>query len=262
MLDSGAATNLIDSALATRLGLTLRKLARPCYFQGAAGRSEVCTESTRAYSWIGRARPRLFFRVAPCRIPVILGIPFLARYEVRFDWAQKAASMRFADRELAIPVHFSDSTNLFSSAPQGTVVPQPPSVPLLPVASSLCSDTPDLDSLIPTTDFIQPAAPDSNARPGKKSRHRLNQHARFQEFTLAFIQPGTDASAVDPSPAVLASPESTPPEVTRMLALFQDVFPEKLPPGLPPSRAHEHFIEVLENSKPPSVAKNISNGQE
>ena len=37
-----------------------------------------------------------------------------------------------------------------------------------------------------------------------------------------------------------------------MLASFRDVFPDQLPPGLPPSREVDHKIELVANSSPPS----------
>ena len=140
LLDSGAASNLMYSGLAEMLGLTPKKLRRPCYFQGAAGRSEICETSTRCHAHIGRARAHLFFRLAKCRIPVILGVPFLAYFNVRFDWENRAASMRFHGSRIGIPVHFSDSSNVFSTVPPDTVVLAPMETPLTFDAISTCSD--------------------------------------------------------------------------------------------------------------------------
>ncbi|GJP38815.1 hypothetical protein CLOM_g23224 [Closterium sp. NIES-68] len=44
-----------------------------------------------------------------------------------------------------------------------------------------------------------------------------------------------------------------PAKVSALLAKFVDVFPDELPPGLPPSRAVDHRIELEPGSKP--VAK-------
>ena len=42
-----------------------------------------------------------------------------------------------------------------------------------------------------------------------------------------------------------------PKELSYLLEEFKDVFPEKLPPGLPPSRNLEHEIPLVPNSTPP-----------
>ena len=53
--------------------------------------------------------------------------------------------------------------------------------------------------------------------------------------------------------AALASSESELAAVRRStLTAFRDVFPEELPPGLPPSREVDHRIELVPGSTPPS----------
>jgi Reverse transcriptase (RNA-dependent DNA polymerase) len=56
--------------------------------------------------------------------------------------------------------------------------------------------------------------------------------------------------------AVLQNPSPTSPDLPdnarQLLTAFADVFPEKLPEELPPSRETYHRIEILPNAVPPS----------
>jgi hypothetical protein len=68
---------------------------------------------------------------------------------------------------------------------------------------------------------------------------------------------GHRVSAVDLSEAIKST--ATPPETLlfeaarqRLLTSFRDVFPEELPPGLPPKREVDHRIELFPGAKPTS----------
>ncbi|CAI7870949.1 unnamed protein product [Closterium sp. NIES-53] len=52
--------------------------------------------------------------------------------------------------------------------------------------------------------------------------------------------------------AAVGEKAALPGEVSALLAEFADVFPDELPPGLPPSRAVDHWIELEPGSRPPS----------
>jgi len=46
--------------------------------------------------------------------------------------------------------------------------------------------------------------------------------------------------------------ETTPPEATKLLKEFSDVFPKELPAELPPKRSIDHWIELTLGAEPPS----------
>ena len=72
----------------------------------------------------------------------------------------------------------------------------------------------------------------------------------------AFLQPASDTTCLDPSPFILKG--SIPTEVRKILGDFRDVFPTKLPDGLPPKRELEHRIDLITDVKPPT--QDLSNG--
>jgi len=45
--------------------------------------------------------------------------------------------------------------------------------------------------------------------------------------------------------------DATPPEVKNVLHDYEDLFPDELPAGAPPSRGFEHKIELEPGAKPP-----------
>ena len=49
-------------------------------------------------------------------------------------------------------------------------------------------------------------------------------------------------------------PSSLPPAVTNILQEFADVFPQDVPPGLPPIRGIEHQIDLIPGASLPNHA--------
>ena len=48
-------------------------------------------------------------------------------------------------------------------------------------------------------------------------------------------------------------PSSLPPAVTNILQEFTDVFPQDVPPGLPPIRGIEHQIDLIPGASLPPI---------
>jgi hypothetical protein len=117
---------------------------------------------------------------------------------------------------------------------------------------------------------------------GKTWLERLNPRVDWSKHTLEFSYAGLDHLLVAPESerrarlrkaqkkvinqllndketssvlcvASVEQPATTPSAIdfTSVLAEFKDVFPEQLPPGLPPERAVEHSIEVIPGQTPP-----------
>ena len=80
---------------------------------------------------------------------------------------------------------------------------------------------------------------------------QLKRAIRKQEqLGLAVVTPTAAEDEVGEHPPQ-ASAKDIPAEIRCVLHDFADVFPEKLPPGLPPKRGVDHRIELVENSQPP-----------
>ena len=57
-------------------------------------------------------------------------------------------------------------------------------------------------------------------------------------------------------------PSSLPPAVTNILQEFSDVFPQDVPPGLPPIRGIEHQIDLIPGASLPNHAPYRTNPEE
>ena len=57
-------------------------------------------------------------------------------------------------------------------------------------------------------------------------------------------------------------PSSLPPAVTNILQEFADVFPQDVPPGLPPIRGIEHQIDLIPGASLPNRAPYRTNPEE
>ena len=58
------------------------------------------------------------------------------------------------------------------------------------------------------------------------------------------------------------APSSLPPAVTNILQEFTDVFPQDMPPGLPPIRGIEHQIELILGASLPNRVLYRTNPEE
>ena len=98
------------------------------------------------------------------------------------------------------------------------------------------------------------------------SAQKIKKLARHEDVYLAVVRPieeedkrdhedqeFKEANAiVELDDAKIETP--FPREVKDMLVEFSDVFPEELPPGVPPKRAVDHRIELLPGIEPPHRA--------
>ena len=79
----------------------------------------------------------------------------------------------------------------------------------------------------------------------------MHRHHQLHTIHTALSQ-GHRVSAVDLSEAIRAEDERLESARRRMLDSYRDVFPDELPPGLPPSREVDHKIELVPGATPQS----------
>ena len=228
MVDSGATLNCISAITAERLRSKLRPVRRE-FDIAQADRStfpvyNFVIETIR----IGKLSVRAVFYVTPMDYDMILGTPFLQRYRPVLDWRGGVMQVRYngvvchiqpAARPLREPEHLIKAL----TSPEEAI---------------------NLIRREPKTMDVPQQRPCSDAPTGN-------------QYYLAILETGEmDDDFVHGSakPQEEWPPREVPPEIADVLREFADVFPAKLPVGLPPEREVDHRIEIDE-TVPPPVAK-------
>lgn len=105
--------------------------------------------------------------------------------------------------------------------------------------------------LLPPVDTEGPSRIIARLVPAKQFATLARHHDTFAVIVTSSDDTQTDASSSSPAPSS-STPPALHPRAERLLSTYADVFPDQLPPGLPPPRAVDHRIELEEGFAPPS----------
>lgn len=248
LLDSGATGNFVRASFVKKHRIATSPLPQHdivTLADGSTRRSGCAVKAARLT--IGSYTDSFDFVSLPLsEYDAILGMSWLHHFNPEIDWREK--SIQFVDEFMQKHVLSGKDSPLLASASAA-----PPSIeaaaaeqaPPLPRKEASAKSTPSALNLI---SFKQ-----------LERQWRDNQFDRESVF-LVFPHEVRAAAASDSAHqlnSVAAQPAGT---VTTLLAKaseratteFRDVFPEELPPGLPPSREVDHKIELVPDAKPPS----------
>ena len=78
-------------------------------------------------------------------------------------------------------------------------------------------------------------------------KRAIRQH---EQLGLVVVTPTAAEDEVNEHPPQVSA-NDTPTEIRSVLHDFANVFPKKLPPGLPPKHRVDHLIELVDNAQPP-----------
>jgi len=98
LLDSGASDNFISDSLVTQLNLHRHPLHINLHFRTANGERLPCTHYVRARLFLPTFSFRVCFRIAPITPQLILGCPFLERFNPDINWHTRTMSLHFRDQ--------------------------------------------------------------------------------------------------------------------------------------------------------------------
>ena len=231
LIDSGATGDFVSSAFVRKHQLPLSKKGKLSELVTLAdGRQQAASDCLpSAPVRIGSYSDRLSLTATELSgYDVILGMPWLRRYNPSIDW--RGCTVSFDDQH--------KQRHVLRRAPTGLAEWKLPSPSPFRPALNLVS-----------------------------LRQVQRQHKAGQIDSACLIWPQAirdlstgEVNSVDrsPSPPSPSSPSPSPIDSAaaaarlRALSGFQDVFPEELPPGLPPSREVDHRIELVPGSSPPS----------
>ena len=226
LLDSGASENFISTEQCAKLGLRRFKLVGGECFTAASGQNIPCTEFVRVrFTLPGEPTSFSFptmLKIVPVGQRIILGLPFLSRFNPHIDWAARTVSLRAHKRSYVFQVR-PTAPGAYQNAVYFPHDPKP----------------------------TEQGAPQGN--------NAEAHHLPFEDLSDSEAEEILRQN--DPSHDIFGQPVGPPkpeppavpvaPEIEKLLKEFDDIFPAALPPGLPPSRPTDHAIDLVPGATPP-----------
>ena len=275
MLDSGATGNFVSSGFIQKHGFTTTSLPGQDTVTLADGSTQTTGSMVQAAAvQICSYTDRLDLVTLPLTgYDVILGMPWLYHYNPVVDWQQESITFvqhckRFRRKRVLRASSAAGSVSVAAvrhvSAPvAGVIVPLDnrsqvcarESVHLVS-AKSLKQDI--RRGLVEHVAILRPSQVDSlvESSSSPSSSSSLSSSSNPMAGIHEAYARGQRVCAADLSKSIQSSVSSDHRVLTQArreaLAEFRDVFPEKLPDGLPPARSVDHKIELVAGSTPPS----------
>ena len=104
LLDSGASDSFISAEVVKQSALRLLPLKTPVKVRVANGQLISVSHFVRVTVVIGTLKTRLFLRVIPTPLPIVLGYPFLFFFNPHINWKARTITITVGKREHTVPV--------------------------------------------------------------------------------------------------------------------------------------------------------------
>ena len=234
IIDSGSCNNLVSSDLVKKLGLSTRPHKHPYHIQwlNDSGKAKV-TQTVRVYFSIGTYADFADCDVVPMQAcSLLLGRP----WEYDNDALHHGRSNKYT---------------LMYNGKNITLLPLTPAEILEADRERVANEKQDL-----------------NVKPELQQSIKLKGPVLFAtKSDLADIDYDNDklCYALICKEALFSLediPTSFPPAVTDLLQEYGDIFPDEIPPGLPPLRGIEHQIDLIPGATLPNRAAYRTNPEE
>ena len=249
MLDSGATGNFVSSTFVQRCGFETTSLLRQDTVTLADGSTQTTGSMVQAAAVrICSYTDRLDLVTLPLiGYDVILGMPWLYHYNPVVDWQQEVLTFvqqckRFRRKRVL------KATPPTSGPTVGPVVSAVAEVRVTPPGNGH-------GRAGRTVNLVSAKSLKQDIRRGLVEQVTILRHARdLDSMSQASHSPlPSHVATAELQEASLSSDARALADARReALAKFKDVFPEKLPDGLPPARSVDHKIELIPGSAPPS----------
>lgn len=256
LLDTGASRSFINSSLVRTLGLQTFSLTTPCTFTLADGTS--ISLDCGVHSLTIRCGKAFFvgdFVVGPIPFGIILGIDWFLKNRVAWFFLPDSLRVFVWGHRMELPVRLCEPSTTYTS-------PEPFSRPevvaaaaedaYVPFAKQVSSMTPEeafaLLRLTPAQrrTFQRAASnPSSTTLPSSLALANSFDDDCESTWATATLDYTLFDSWVESDEAL-----SLPPSVLRVLKAHRSLFPDNLPPGLPPKRPFDHRILTLPGKLP------------
>ena len=253
LIDSGASENFISSDVVSSLQLPFHELKFPSSLRVADGSIHEVTKFVRVKLSFDSVLIPFVLRIFSMSHQVILGFPFLQRFQPLVDWSAKCLSFVFRGR--SVTLCSADKSCVRSMGDRHVLLG--------------CLET-KLPSLFRQSSIIVREAESMPQRPKKQNcnyskKDNLNDiHAVVESqlqaenpqelipFALDEFVLGKSAKAKEKSQEkTILKLTNVPQEGIQLINSFSELFPVELPPGLPPKREIEFHIELVPQAVPP-----------
>ena len=287
LADTGASENFLSEELVRALGLCTHQRKTPLWIKIANGEKMRCDQFARVSVRIGTWRTRMAFVILPGGPTMILGMPFFLRTEPQIKWKDRvfvvhdgatthilrAELLTAAEKELAeayahvewdakrmvsedsseSEASLGESDNPADGEAAQGPVPSPKRKSVLLRRKCLVIADPSEDSSVYVAQVSGMALPTLERKFGGPVVEPTRDDRREIEALLDRAADRLAHGKPVPKPSEVAQPEEAVPEALQaLLREFADVFPEKLPLGLPVSRETDHTIDLEEGARPPA----------
>jgi hypothetical protein len=244
MIDCGATGEFIDSKYVERNSNSIKSLPLPKqdFVTLANGsRQEAGSIVKSANLSIGSYVDQVDFISLPLvGYDIILGMTWLNKYNPVIDWRNKL--VKFEDK-------LSKQHEL-----KGKSIPSKPKQVIKNINGNTNNVVPPKSSSGKySLNMISSSSLRCQIRTNKIDKNDI--WLVFPHEISSLIETGTSSNTISSVDQVeIISIESKELEVVskQMINKYHDVFPDELPPGLPPQREIDHKIELIPNSSPPS----------
>ena len=242
LLDSGATENFIARKVVDKLHCRVWKMQSPMYVKVATGEEQRVDSFVKIGVYFNSICLVLSFRIIGMDPEIVLGIPFLERFDPFINWKRK--TLRFSHRGRLVL--------LKSTSPYLAVLEHPlPALlagkdyPIHEVKDVL--EPPKLETfkikgMMTSTDGMNSAHVDC---PG--SIFIMHESVSFREDSQELY-----LLRCTPELNVIQDRNTMPPSIVALLDTYNDVFPIQLPDALPPHREVDHRIDLIPGSIPPA----------
>ena len=233
LLDSGAAANFLSARVAVEMGLQLKEVGEDGvgFARMPDGTQRECKATKLLQLRIGGHREKIALNVTQLEEhEVILGQSWLRHHNPSASWRDGVAVLRKGDKEVKL---YPISTNKVANLAVGGSTSRPLSAMQLAKAVRKGEDV--------YMAILRPIEP--------------NLHSEGEVVggnVPDWVRGASTAGKGHLPPSSLPLTEGVPADLAKVLRSFRDVFPEALPPGLPPPREVDHAIELEPGALPPS----------
>src|SRR3954468_3839149 len=232
IVDGGSCHNLASMELCTKLKLPLRKHPSPYFVQWLSDNESVKIQHTDSISFkIGPYEDTVECDVVPMTVcHMLLGRPWQYDKKAMHDGHSNIYSFRVQDKTFILK-------------------PMTPSQIIVDNAKALVRAQ---------EERTQSETSDRVTHPNERERHKPNMSllttkSEMREIQENPTQPHYVLICKGPSSATNTL-TNMPLSLMSLLQDFGDVFPDELPPGLPPLRGIEHWIDLIPGAPLPNRA--------